>query len=74
MEEELASHSSILAWEMPWTEELEGYSPWGRKELDTPEHTHTLADYGAPTRQLWPTAAADTSVSQDAESVHSVVP
>ena len=27
LEKEMAIHSSILAWEMPWTEELEGYSP-----------------------------------------------
>ena len=32
----MATHSSILAWESPWTEEL-GYSPWGHKELDTTE-------------------------------------
>ena len=39
MEEEMAAHSSILAGETPWTEESGGgYSPWGRKELDTTEH------------------------------------
>ena len=27
-------HSSILAWQIPWTEELASYSPWGRKESD----------------------------------------
>ena len=27
LEEEMATHSSILAWEIPWTEEPEGYSP-----------------------------------------------
>ena len=27
--EEMATHSSILAWEIPWTEKLVGYSPWG---------------------------------------------
>ena len=27
----MASHSSILAWKIPWTEEQAGYSPWGRK-------------------------------------------
>ena len=32
LEEEMAIHSSILAWEIPWTEDLAGYSPWGRKE------------------------------------------
>ena len=26
-EEEMATYSSILAWEIPWTEELVGYSP-----------------------------------------------
>ena len=30
----MATHSSILAWKIPCTE---GYSPWGRKELDTTE-------------------------------------
>ena len=37
----MAAHSSTLAWEMPWTEEPGGYSPWGRTELDVTEHTHT---------------------------------
>ena len=35
LEEEMAIHSSILAWEIPWTEDLAGYSPWGGKESDT---------------------------------------
>ena len=34
--EEMASHFSILAWEMPGTENPGGlYSPLGHKELDT---------------------------------------
>ena len=33
MEKEKATHSSILAWEIPWTEELVGYSPWGHKRI-----------------------------------------
>ena len=33
----MATHSSILAWRIPWTEEPRGYSPWSRKELDTTE-------------------------------------
>ena len=37
----MASHSSILAWKISWTERLAGYSPWGRKEPDTTEHAHT---------------------------------
>ena len=31
MEKEMAPHSSILAWSIPWTEEPGGYSPRGRK-------------------------------------------
>ena len=29
----MATHFGILAWEIPWTEELAGYSPWGHKRL-----------------------------------------
>ena len=37
LKEEMATYSSILAWEIPWTEEpgRESYSPWGCKESDT---------------------------------------
>ena len=35
LEKEMAAHSSILAWEIPWTEGPEGYSSWSHKELDT---------------------------------------
>ena len=38
LEKEMATHSSILAWRIPWTEEPDGlYSPWGRRESDTTE-------------------------------------
>ena len=37
----MATHSSILAWRILWTEEPgAGYSPWGRKESDTTERLH----------------------------------
>ena len=39
VEEGMATHSSILAWRIPWTEEPAGYSPWGHKESDTSEVT-----------------------------------
>ena len=32
LEEEMATHSCILAWEIPWTEEPGGHSIWGSKE------------------------------------------
>ena len=36
LEKEMVTHSSVLAWRIPWTEKrsLVGYSPWGRKESD----------------------------------------
>ena len=38
----VSTHSSILAWRILWTEEPGGYSPWGPKESDMTEHTHTI--------------------------------
>ena len=32
LEKEMATHSSILAWKVPWTESLAGYSPQGCDE------------------------------------------
>ena len=32
LENEIATHSTILTWEIPWTEDP---SPWGCKDLDT---------------------------------------
>ena len=31
LEKEMATHSSILAWEIHGQRSLAGYSPWGRK-------------------------------------------
>ena len=31
--EEMASHSSILAWKIPWTEKSGGFSPWGHTRI-----------------------------------------
>ena len=45
----MAIHSSILAWEIPWTEEPAGYNSWGHKELDTIEqltlYTHATSGH-----------------------------
>ena len=41
VEKKMAIYSRVLAWKMPWAEELEGCSPWGCRELDTTEHTCT---------------------------------
>ena len=37
LKKEMATHSSILAWRIPRTEEPGGYSPWGGTEVDTTE-------------------------------------
>ena len=37
LEKEMATHSSTLAWKIPWMESVVGYSLWGHKELDTTE-------------------------------------
>ena len=31
LEKGMATHSSILAWRIPWTKEPDGYGPWGRR-------------------------------------------
>ena len=38
----MATHSSILSWRIPGTEEPGGYSPCGRKESDTTEQLTLL--------------------------------
>ena len=40
LEKEMATHSSILAWRIPWTEELGGLQCMGRKESDMTEPLH----------------------------------
>ena len=45
LEKEMATHSSTLAWKIPWTEELDaGYCPCGRKESGTTERLHFTRD------------------------------
>ena len=63
LEKEIATHSSILAWRTPWTEESVGYSPWGRKVLSPlgPGAHQTLCapfKSGIPVVKLhWPSEA-----------------
>ena len=64
LEEEMVTHSSILAWKIPWMEEsLAGYSPWDHKESDTTEreykntechkHCHNLRTFHHSQRTLY---------------------
>ena len=55
LEKEMATHFSILAWEIHGQRSLVGYSPWGCKESDTTRidlaNTLTLINYSPfPTR------------------------
>ena len=50
LEKEMATHSSVLAWSIPWTEEPRGHSPWGHKELETSQQLNSNKD---PTIQTY---------------------
>ena len=41
LEKKLATHSSILTWEIPWTEGTGSIQSMGSQELDTTEHLST---------------------------------
>ena len=40
LEKKMATHSSILAWRIPWMEEPDELQSMGRKESDTTERLH----------------------------------
>ena len=40
LEKEMSTHSSILAWRIPWMEELGGLQSTGHKESDMTERLH----------------------------------
>ena len=43
LEKEVATHSSTLAWKIPWMEELgAGFCPWGPKESGMTERLHSI--------------------------------
>ena len=46
LEKGMATHSSILAWRSPWTEETGGLQSMGSQKLDATEcmHAYTLTD------------------------------
>ena len=47
----MATHSGILAWKIPWTEDLSGLGPRGCKQSDmTEQQAHTHLGSGA----VWP--------------------
>ena len=47
------NHSCIPAWRIPWTEEPDGYSPWGHKGLDTTEHALSTHAWRVLPQEHW---------------------
>ena len=48
LDEEMATHSSILAWEIPWTEEPGRLQSWGHKRVGhklATKQQHNIPDY-----------------------------
>ena len=41
----MATHSSILTWKIPWTEEPGRHSQRGCKELDATECTYSISNF-----------------------------
>ena len=39
----MATHSGILVWRIPWTEESDGLQPMSNKELDTTEQLNNYS-------------------------------
>ena len=48
LEKEIATHSSILAWRIPWTVELCGLQSTGGRESDTTEQLHFHFHFPVP--------------------------
>ena len=48
LEKGMASHSSILAWRIPWTEEPGGLQSMGSQRVTTEQLTHTSCRQEAP--------------------------
>ena len=46
LEKGMATHSSLLAWEIPWTEEPGGLHSWGHKVSDTTEQANNSNSKG----------------------------
>ena len=44
MKKEMETHSHILVWRIPWTEESGGYNPWGSQRVRHNSATNTPTD------------------------------
>ena len=65
---EMATHSSILAWRIPWTEELGGLQSTGPKESDKTErlHFHFHTAHSFPSKeQAFSTFTVEVNICSD---------
>ena len=53
----MATHSRILAWEIPWTEKPGGLQSWGHKESDTTEQLNNNKNLKFTTLGFWVTCS-----------------
>ena len=50
----MATHSSTLAWKIPWMEELVGYSPWvSKSQTRLSDFTHSIITFSIRKIQFW---------------------
>ena len=66
----MATHSSILAWRIPWTEEPGGYSPWGHKRVGMTLQLNTTSSVA----QSCPALCDPMDCSMSGLSVHHQLP
>ena len=55
LEKEMATHSSILAWEIPWTEEPGRLQSMGSQKVGQTERLHFLSPFHFQWRRAWVT-------------------
>ena len=53
LEKEMANHSSILAWEIPWTEELGRLQSMGLQKSDTAEQLNNKSKFSMWHERKW---------------------
>ena len=71
----MATHSSILAWRIPWTEELSGLQSTGRKESEMTERLHFQFSFkigrSSCGRNFWVSGLSSTTRAADLKNLFS---
>ena len=73
LEKETATHSSILAWKIPWTEEPSRLSPQRRKESDMTERLSlSLSELSEWTDSFGPELAWSANITSSKDTLNHV--